>query len=389
MTHGGRWWVYTVEIMEQALRLLLHKTEVELSRAKNALEFENARLPKKPRLKQRPGNSGIQLHMFPNGYQLVRGDSKQSSSLIPYTNKTILDEVSSGRIPLSITSWLESDKLCMRDGTLELAVVERSKSGSVLSTHPLQLRHASTALESSQILSETRQIYRWSLKDRLILDTCLSLTTSDPLCLEPNPIVHLIQNRASGDPFSADVPPIDRSSSHPGVKTNHDRKPKVLEISSSLPVIPIIKPVIKSSTVPHRREIRMKSQLGRCTQLVTIEVIRTCSGYSGKAVCQQLTSNAMSPSPVKHEFTAETPKEAELFAQQYVLLFSNNKPSHTSISVTEDETCLVHEESPQTFPFPLFPSLWENRFEPLPVEDKPPAIDHLNCPFDYSLDYLL
>lgn len=122
--------------------------------------------------------------MFQNGYQLVRGDSKQSSSLIPYSNKDILgrlivlvsfsydfssEEVSAGRIPLSITSWLESDKLLMKNGELEVTVVERGSSGNVLSSETLTLYHCNTALESQQILNETRQIYRWSDKDRLIL----------------------------------------------------------------------------------------------------------------------------------------------------------------------------------------------------------------------------
>ena len=39
----------------------------------------------------------------------------------------------------------------------------------MLSSETITLHHENTALESAQILSETRQIYRWSEKDRLIL----------------------------------------------------------------------------------------------------------------------------------------------------------------------------------------------------------------------------
>ena len=83
--------------------------------------------------------------------------------------------MSAGRIPLSITSWLESDKLFLKKGELEITVVERGASGNVLSSETLTLQHESTALESAQILSETRQIYRWSDKDRLILGNSLSI----------------------------------------------------------------------------------------------------------------------------------------------------------------------------------------------------------------------
>ena len=48
--------------------------------------------------------------------------------------------------------------------------------------------------EASQIINETCQLYRWSARDRLILDSCLSLSTSDPLCLNPSPAVHIINN---------------------------------------------------------------------------------------------------------------------------------------------------------------------------------------------------
>ena len=57
----------------------------------------------------------------------------------------------------------------MKNGELELTIVERGSSGNVLSTETLTLYHCNTALESQQILNETRQIYRWSDKDRLIL----------------------------------------------------------------------------------------------------------------------------------------------------------------------------------------------------------------------------
>lgn len=77
--------------------------------------------------------------------------------------------MSAGRIPWSIASWLESDKLFLKNGQLEIAVIERGSSGKILSSETITLHHENTALESAQILSETRQIYRWSDKDRLIL----------------------------------------------------------------------------------------------------------------------------------------------------------------------------------------------------------------------------
>ena len=60
--------------------------------------------------------------------------------------------------------------------------------------------------EARQIINETCQLYRWSSRDRLILDSCLAVSTSDPLCLNPSPAVHLInnltQNRIRSHPTS-------------------------------------------------------------------------------------------------------------------------------------------------------------------------------------------
>jgi hypothetical protein len=69
-------------------------------------------------------------------------------------------------------------------------------------------------IESSQILSETRQIYRWSVRDRLVLDACLALGTNEPLCLDPSPMVHLVNNFSQSQIRSKE--PVKR-------KNNHDR----------------------------------------------------------------------------------------------------------------------------------------------------------------------
>ena len=124
----------------------------------------------------------------------MMAESKQSSSLIPYSNRDILDNVERGRIPDALSDWLDLDKLIFRNGSVEMAIVERNSSGSVLSLRVVPLRHSSIQLESSQILSETRQIYRWSARDRLVLDSCLALSTNEPLCLDPSPMVHLVKN---------------------------------------------------------------------------------------------------------------------------------------------------------------------------------------------------
>ena len=72
---------------------------------------------------------------------------------------------------------------------------------SHLTAIPAQIWRAGTqglknflSLDGGHILSETRQIYRWSGRDRLALDACLSLSTSGPLCLDPSPSVHLVNN---------------------------------------------------------------------------------------------------------------------------------------------------------------------------------------------------
>ena len=140
-------------------------------------------------------------------------ESKQSSSLIPYSNRDILENVEQGRIPEALSDWLDLDKVSFQSGSVDMAIVERNETGSVLSMRVIPLAHGSTHLESSQILSETRQIYRWSARDRLALDACLALSTNEPLCLDPSPMVHLVNNFTQSKIRTA---PTKR-------KTNHDR----------------------------------------------------------------------------------------------------------------------------------------------------------------------
>ena len=73
--------------------------------------------------------------------------------------------------------------------------------------------------------------------------------------------------------------------------------------------------------------------------------------YTHSALCQQLTpTGCLSPgSVVSHEFEAASPREAELLAQQYVMLYCNTSPRNATITVTEGETVEDHE-NPDSFP---------------------------------------
>ena len=75
----------------------------------------------------------LELHLFPSGYQLMVSESKQSSSLIPYSNRDILENVEKGQIPSALSDWLDLDKLIFRSGSVDMAIVERNQIGSVLS----------------------------------------------------------------------------------------------------------------------------------------------------------------------------------------------------------------------------------------------------------------
>ena len=71
-------------------------------------------------------------------------EPKQSSSLLPYSNREILDSFESGRIPEALSDWLDLDKLVFKDGNLDLAILERNETGAVLSLKVITLTNAST-----------------------------------------------------------------------------------------------------------------------------------------------------------------------------------------------------------------------------------------------------
>jgi hypothetical protein len=129
--------------------------------------------------------------------------------------------------------------------------------------------------------------------------------------LSPSPLVHLIENRARSNPYQPArprgrpfVPPIDRASAHPGVKTNHDRQkaasPKqptrlpgfyinltrLNRLTQEVPVPELLVKIVPP-VAPGRREIQIKSKNSRSSQLVTIEIERIQEGYQGKGKDKQ------------------------------------------------------------------------------------------------------
>ena len=87
---------------------------------------------------------------------MILGESKQRSSLIPYSNRDILENIERGRIPDALADWLDLDKLIFRAGTVDLAIVERNEAGSVLSLRVIPLEPASTHLaQGSNLVKDT------------------------------------------------------------------------------------------------------------------------------------------------------------------------------------------------------------------------------------------
>jgi hypothetical protein len=70
------------------------------------------------------------------------------------------------------------------------------------------------------------------------------------------------------------------------------------------------------------------------------------------AVCQQLATTTgllASDSKTSLQFSAESPREVELLAQQYVMLYCNNVPQNSTITVIDGDSREDHE-SPASFP---------------------------------------
>ena len=126
------------------------------------------------------------------------------------------------------------------------------------------------------------------------------------------------------------------------------------------------------------REVRVESSLGSARQISTISLRRSDAGCVGGFVGEVSTSRYFPSSEApadrsEQRFHASTPKEAELFLEQYVSLFSNNSSSDSTITVLRNGRPERSSSSDGSFSLrrnPFFPELAQNAVDPPLATDR-------------------
>ena len=86
----------------------------------------------------------LQLHLHPNGYQIVLSEPKQQSAFIPYSNREILSAIESGRMPAILSDWITPEKIKISNQNLiKCAILEKNSAGQTLSTRLIDLKNNS------------------------------------------------------------------------------------------------------------------------------------------------------------------------------------------------------------------------------------------------------
>jgi hypothetical protein len=303
---------------------------------------------------------------------VVLCEPKQSSALIPYSSREILESIESGLVPSLIKDWLTIDQNNRQ--LIRCAILEKNNQGETISTRLVNLKNKSCGNESSEIMGETSQLYRWSSRDRLILDSCLSMSTSEPLCLNPSPAVHIIQNltqnRIRTNSSHMQRGPIFSETTLPLVQTtqsNHQNSSHCTFSSGiQVPIFPT-----RSYLVGTVREAQLvtptQSQLiGSNHQLITIRLTSQTGGsYEGVVIHNDTAEsyinrhNESNRAVPNQYFHPSTPREAEAYLKQFIELYINNDTSNSTLTLVRDGTVFYdsRQDASGIFPSTLFPEL--------------------------------
>ena len=96
----------------------------------------------------------LQLHLHPNGYQIVLSEPKQQSAFIPYSNREILSAIESGRMPAILSDWITPEKIKISNQNLiKCAILEKNSAGQTLSTRLIDLKNNSHGYRVFSIVS--------------------------------------------------------------------------------------------------------------------------------------------------------------------------------------------------------------------------------------------
>lgn len=337
---------------------LVSRVKYDLHKRKSTTPIKSQR-PKKIRLgtDNRLPPGCFHVNLTPSGYSIGL-DSKLQSGLISYKNREILDSIENGRLPETLSDWIQLDKVKIVDQCVKCAIIEKNQDGIVLSTRLIDLKLQSHGGEASQIINETCQLYRWSARDRLILDSCLSLSTSDPLCLNPSPAVHIINNLTQNRIRSRNCQNSTRQ------LLSIQEAPDLCSSSTSLSNGPISLPLFSPKTFQCGtiREVHLKTLLNSRQSQLKIRLVSLPDGHFNGQV------NVDSDQPI--HFYPNTPLDAEHYLRQYTQLHANNVTTNTTLVLARNGRIFYHE-SDEPFPSPMFPELESNQFDMIPSDSTP------------------
>jgi len=361
--------------MEDNFNKIINGVKNDLLKIKRKNQSEICKSkPKKIRLDHRLPPGCLQLHLHPNGYQIVLSEPKQQSAFIPYSNREILSAIESGRMPAILSDWITPEKIKISNQNLiKCAILEKNSAGQTLSTRLIDLKNNSHGSESSQIINETSQLYRWGYRDRLILDSCLSISTSEPLCLNPSPAVHLLNNLTQNR-IRSDKPKNNRTYQNPQLQQKAPMPPCSKSLHPGPVQVPIF-PSVSCYRLGTIREVHLKTLINSRTKTIYIRLISKCPDGSFDGHIKIL--DHMGELIHETQFHPQSPNEAEQFLRQFVELYSNNDPLNSTVQLVRngeifyDQTDQVQRKD---FPNPFFEELANGRTDLLSEKSNSPSL---------------
>ena len=60
--------------------------------------------------------------------------------MISYRNRELLDSIENGRLPDTLSDWLQLDKVKISEKSVKCAIIEKNRDGVVLSTRIIDLK---------------------------------------------------------------------------------------------------------------------------------------------------------------------------------------------------------------------------------------------------------
>lgn len=149
--------------------------------------------------------SKLLINLFPknDGYSisLIKNDETYIDQLnLSYDEQEIVEYIDNGELPPLLSETLHrchSDAFQCGAVLAEIHDFRIASDENNFETRYVLLQPTQRTMNDDVniIAEETSNLYKWGVDDKLALESCLTLATSEPLCLDTSPTVAIVKNR--------------------------------------------------------------------------------------------------------------------------------------------------------------------------------------------------